>query len=528
MPGSIAYTIPDLTTQGPQYAQLIDTALAAIQTHVHDGVNAGALIDIAIQQCKEDLSVESHNVTNVRSVELNNNPAQLIGSQDVNCLYVNQGNLGFNNDDGIFIPLTDGNQIATGVAPLLNWTMRTTITASFSILYTDLYNFIPIDTAGGAITGTLPIAAQIVAPAGAAGRIFVFKDVTGHAATHPITIQVAPASGNTFGDSGATSFVINNNYGYVAIYVDAGLAKWLIWDADVWQNQTIQINAASTLKVNDSTIALVTGSNLTIDATSAATVTGGTTTFSGGTVHFENAATVTVQDTSTVTYQGSAGETFASGTTLSIASGAVLGVESGGILELTGGSTTLSSGTLDIAGTTTISGTGTTLSGTMHVTGTVTYASGHETFDVNSAYTNNGLTNLFGETWNVQLLGAGSYTCDSTPGHYDRVIGLQLAATGTWSVTLPASPVAGRLITILDVSGQDVSSATYTVNIVGNGLNILNWPQVGAGSGTTGGSRATQSITTSGAPENLCGGWSITLIAANGVWAVVDTTIGIY
>ena len=106
MAGEISYTIPSLVTVGPEYAQEINTALAAIMTHNHDGVDAGASIDIAAQVCNEDLSLEAHNLTNVRSVAFDNQPSALTGSQDVNCIYVNQENLGFNNNDGIFVPIT--------------------------------------------------------------------------------------------------------------------------------------------------------------------------------------------------------------------------------------------------------------------------------------------------------------------------------------------------------------------------------------------------------------------------------------
>lgn len=242
MAGQIDLTVPDLTTQGPAYATQISDDLDTISTHNHDGVSNGTQINIAGQIIQGDLSLDGYSLDSahaIRFVDLNSIPS---GSQDLNELITYQNNLGFINGDGYFIALTDGNGLAPSVLTnLLNFTSKQ-VSATFTIFNTDTYNLININSSSGAITGTLPVAATVVA-----NRIYLFRDVSGNAGTNHITIQVAVSSGNTFGDSGATSFVISNNFGYVAIYTD-GVSKWFSWTQNIYTTgQTLTLGSGGVL-----------------------------------------------------------------------------------------------------------------------------------------------------------------------------------------------------------------------------------------------------------------------------------------
>lgn len=449
MAGSIDLTIPNLTTPGPEYAQEINTNLAQIASHTHDGVDAGASIDIAAQECLEDLSIDGHNLAGVRSVEFENQPGQLTGSQDVNCLYVNQNNLGFNNDDGIFVPITAGNNLAPSpFSSITNWTPRSaTITANFSVLYTDTYNLININSAGGAITGTLPIAAQIQPTA--AGRFYIFRDVGRQASTHNITIQVASGSGNTFGDSTSTTFVINNSGGYVGIYTD-GVSKWWTWTQNVFNSEILSMTNG-TLTMSNVEQQLTNGSLIIGDNTAGIELQGALIMASGSGTAFEGTATCAFVNTSVCSFSNASQ------------------------ISMSGGTTFTSSGIVNCSGQVNISGgldwNGAGITGTANLTGTLGGTSATISFNRGSTITNGGSTNLYGVNAALTLLSAGTYNIDSGT-NLDFAIGVLTAATGAWVINLPASPSTGRTIRVFDVTGFDPDSSTYTVALNGNGHSI--------------------------------------------------------
>jgi hypothetical protein len=230
-------TIPTLPTQGPGAMADVSNSLLRVAQHDHTEGN-GETLNLAAQDVDGPLSLEGNPLTNTQAIEFDNQPSQLVGSQDVNTLYVNQNVLGFNDYNGVFHPIAGG---TANTANFTNFTMRN-VSANFTILYTDTYNLININSSGGAVTGTLPIAGNPnLAPAGPTGRLYVFRDVGNSAGTHNITINVAPASGNTFGDNGATSWILTSNGGYFAVYSD-GVSTWWAWNQIDFQGQTVQLN----------------------------------------------------------------------------------------------------------------------------------------------------------------------------------------------------------------------------------------------------------------------------------------------
>lgn len=463
MPGDVAYTIPSLVTQGPQYADLVNTALAAIQTHNHDGVDAGALIDLSAQQCTTDLSIDSHNLTDVRSIDFVNNPSTLTGSQDVLCIYVDQGNLYYNTSDGTPVQLTNGNVPAVPALAFENFIPRSSpITANATVLYTDTYNLINLNSSGGSFTITLPIA-NAIQPV-AVGRLYLFRDVANACGTHPVSISVATGSGNTFGDSGATTFTLSSSGAYVAIFTD-GVSKWWTWTQNNFNDEKIRLDNESVLQVaGGSAIAVTSNGSITLDSTSEFASSGANIIVVGGEILVGGATQIGYSASTSVTYETTTSETFQGGSGETFQSGASCEFDSGSVLQLDSGSTCTSAGILNISGTTTISGSGTTLTGTMAVTGQII---GSATAVIN----NQGYTQQFGERSAFTVINAGTYNVDVDSGFIDNCIGIETAASGTWTIRLPAAPAEGRRLRIFCANAY---TSGGTVILDGNSQQVCN------------------------------------------------------
>lgn len=527
----IVGTIPTLTDPGPNYASLITNFLNLnVAPHTHDGVLSGNLIRLDQQLLGGDLSLDGYNLTNIRSLQLLNNPSALTGSQDVNCVYVNQNNLGFNNSNGIFVPITNGNTLAITALSFTNFASRS-VSSNFTILNTDTYNLVEIDSSGGAITGTLPIAA-VITP-NPINRFYIFRDVTGHAGTHNITIQVSVGSGNTFADSGATTFVLNQAFGYVALYTD-GVSKWFSWSQNTYSDQIVSFESLATLNMNNSFL-LTTGGNLETTNTSIL-FTGSSQIITSGTTAFLNQL-VNMDGTTTVEWFTGSQAIFDAGTTLTVdgvlqgstTSGnlilnSTLTLATGSLLTVNGtlsGSTT--GGTLSIGGTLNPHGT-TTITGSLNISATTaisnnttTIANGNISADSATSIVNAGFTTVHALSGQIVRLAfgsltAGTYTCDTGTAR-DYYVGLLLTnTTQTWHINLPAAPQAGRIIYVGDVSGLDETTPpTYTVNISGNGNNIIN-------PNPAGGLVTNFNVASSG--TNLRGGWNYCFIFDGVNWIV--------
>lgn len=328
--------VPDLTEPGPQYASDVNESLDIIDAHDHDGINGGVLIDLAEQDVNSDLSVHSHNISNVRSVELNDNLSLLTGSQDVNCLYVLADNLGFNNSNGVFIPITSGSTLAITALSLTNFASRD-ITSNATILPTDTYNLINVDSTAGAITVTLPIAA-VITPV-AANRLYIIRDVGEQAGSNNITVAVSGGSGNLFADSGATSFILNTAGGYVGVYTD-GISSWYTFTQNTYNTETmvfntssqLTLNSGSQLNVNASAIEVNTGSAVNLSGGAALTVGGGSTAdFNISTINFNNPSTTTFKVGSQIAINGKLSGTTSSGNLNIAGTGSITAATPGGI-----------------------------------------------------------------------------------------------------------------------------------------------------------------------------------------------------
>lgn len=494
--------VPTLQDPGPAYAQSISNDLVVIDGHDHDGVNGGVQINIAGQLIEDDLSLDGYNLSNVRSIQFQNNPSILTGSQDINSIYVEQNTLGFNDNNGVFVPIVqDGYLVINNAVYFTNFSIRS-VSSNFTILPTDTYNTININSTGGAVTGTLPIAATITP--NAAGRVFLFNDEGGDAATHNITIQVAVASGNTF-NNGATSFVINSNGGYFAIFTD-GVSVWNLWTQNVYNSEV--------LTLNDSGLDLI-GGTIGLNNTSAMTVSANSSITSQGTTHLTGSSVTIIDDTSVValensvavTWSNTANETFHTGTSVTHQAG----------------STITMAGSETMSGTLTLSG---TVTGTSTFTGTLNGSSSPTiSFDYTGSISNRGNTTVFGLYNEVNYMtAAGTYNCDNGT-IIDNTVGIELTTGGAnWNVDLPSSPANGRVITICDVLGPNVGTSSYNVYI-NSGTPKIAIPGYYNGSSYVPPSLATQIIieadaTNSAGVSANVGSWAA---FANDFWSVTFT-----
>ena len=281
---NMSLPVPDLSDPGPDYANNVNASLDIIDGHTHTGAPSdGKQLDLSKQTTTGDVQLSDNNLGTTRSVEFVSQPGALVGSQDVNCLYVNSNTLGFNNSAGTFIPLTGP------VSALVNNFNAITVTTSHVILATDTINLVDCNSPGGSITITLPRASTISPTA--AGRFYIIHDIGGAAASHPITIQVQGGSGDTFASSGNTSIEINASYGYVGVYTD-GVSLWMMWTQSVY-------NAGDALQINNGSISLVNGS-VSSDSTTSWTLTASQFTQNGGSFTLGSGTTVTFNAAATL------------------------------------------------------------------------------------------------------------------------------------------------------------------------------------------------------------------------------------
>lgn len=94
-------------TPGPEYATENNSAFEVVDAHDHTSGN-GVQIPSAGINIDTDLSMNSQDLTNVRSVRFTNNQNALGAASDIGCAYEAGGNLYFNDASGTQIQLTAG------------------------------------------------------------------------------------------------------------------------------------------------------------------------------------------------------------------------------------------------------------------------------------------------------------------------------------------------------------------------------------------------------------------------------------
>lgn len=210
-------TLPSVeVTLGPLWASMLNAAIEEIDEHDHT-TGSGKQVPAAGLNINDDLSFASHNVSALKSARFTSQSAPLGGVSDLSCLYVSSGNLYYNNSSGTQIQLTTGGSINVAGISANNFA-RLAVSTDITIGAADTYVHYDVSTAG-VRTLTLPAAAGVTP-----GRFYIFKDVTGQAATNILTI--VRAGSDTF-DGAATSVTVNNNYGAVMVVSD-GTSAWRV------------------------------------------------------------------------------------------------------------------------------------------------------------------------------------------------------------------------------------------------------------------------------------------------------------
>lgn len=92
---------------GPTWASDLNTAFETVDSHDHT-TNKGVKVPSAGININADLTANSYNVTNLRSVRLNNNGSPLGLASDLTCVYASGGNLYYNNSSGNQVQITNG------------------------------------------------------------------------------------------------------------------------------------------------------------------------------------------------------------------------------------------------------------------------------------------------------------------------------------------------------------------------------------------------------------------------------------
>jgi hypothetical protein len=198
-------------------------------TNTNTGLNIGATWAFVdnINQALEDISAGGLNFVDARSIEFVSQHTQLVGQNDVNCIYVKDNVLGFNDGGGNFYPISlisgGGGNGSTGI----NFVTED-ISSNQTILPSATYNWIDADTTSGAITITLPTISTITPMA--VGRFFYFNDVSGTFGSNNLIISVTGGSGNSLhigGQNGLALIAINWSGATGLIYTD-GYNSWYI------------------------------------------------------------------------------------------------------------------------------------------------------------------------------------------------------------------------------------------------------------------------------------------------------------
>ncbi len=244
---------------GTDYAVNISEALEVLAHLRHTGASNedGYQIPAAGLDIDDDISIQENNVTDVKSVRLTDQTVVLAGSGDVDCIYTVEGNLYYNNGDGVPVEITNGDVVNVTASNNFSLTEKD---ANFTIDQSDPYSVYDVSPSA-AILATLPLAADVPA-----GRFYFFKDKTGTCNTYNITIQTA---GSDLID-GVSSTEMKNNYG-VRLFISDGVSQWT--EYKFAQNT---YNAGESLTFNTGSSLLVqSGATLTVDGGATTSITNG-------------------------------------------------------------------------------------------------------------------------------------------------------------------------------------------------------------------------------------------------------------
>ena len=254
---------------GPDYATNISSALETLAHLTHTGASNsdGYKIPTAGLDINDDLSIQSHNLTDVRATILTDQNDVLSGSGDFNCVYSVDGSLYYNDSNGYPIKITAGGTVNTTSDDIF---VIKNISANYTIDYLDGYTVFNCNTTSIALLITLPLANDVPA-----GRFYYFKDSTGHANAHNITIQAAGAQDI---DGGSSNYYIMNNFG-ACMLMSNGSSVWQAYKFDQNEYNTgeqLLIQNKGELSVNgDGYISINDNAHLNVDVNARGVFTAG-------------------------------------------------------------------------------------------------------------------------------------------------------------------------------------------------------------------------------------------------------------
>jgi len=485
-------------TVDPTWATKLNTALTTVDEHDHTS-DKGVQVPTAGLNINADLSLQSNDLTEIRSLSLNNNVSTL-PSGDVRALYASGGNLYYNNNSGTAIQITTGSSLNTGALALNVWEIHE-LAGNLTLTGAESYVFIDTDTSSGR-TINLPPASSVTG-----GRYFVIKDKTGDANTNNITIS--PNGSDTI-DGAASSTTISSSYGSLIIVSD-GVSAWLTNGATggfiqlggdllgtgstvtaprvgtltgiaslVTMSNNVALNsrnAANSINVN---LAKVSGSDVATygDSQVAGSLTGTALTLTAGTTSITATANTSISATATtsMTLAGTTTSALTAGTALTLTGGTTAALTAtAGALTLTGGTTASITGatgftataTTGNAAVTATAGIATLNGGTSAGITAGTFISLGATTDVTLSA---GDDITLGAVDEIQFAGkmvfpakavtSTPYTVDTSSKDYVVLIDTSAIAASV-TINLPTG-VTGRVITFKDVGG---AANTYNITL---------------------------------------------------------------
>lgn len=237
-------------TTGPQWAEDLNTAIETIDEQVFSPNNPVPASGINLDN---DLSFNQHKATNVHAMRFMEHVAVLV---ELNALYDVEGDLYWNNGNGVPIQITDDGALNLGAVETNVYAVDSK-TTNYTILAADTFTLLLVSTSVSAKTITLPLANSV-----SQGRFYIIKDSSNNAGTNNITIS--PQGSNTI-DNSATSKTItvhsgsmvvasNGSNGWLTLGYVSGATTSSAGILKLSQDLSGTANAPKVVKVNNATV----------------------------------------------------------------------------------------------------------------------------------------------------------------------------------------------------------------------------------------------------------------------------------
>jgi microcystin-dependent protein len=199
-------------TVGPAWAQMINDCLNLIDTHDHTA-GKGVRVPSDGLNINGDLTFNNHDATDLRSVRMQLGSSVLAEPADKGCVYVNSGNLYYNNGSGAAVQITSGTSVISSITGAFSASAPGAY--PYTVSAGDAQKVLLVDTTS-ARTINLPVATTAL--------LFAIKDTSGNAWTN--NISVVPNGANTIdGATGTRRLVDNRGWWF---FVSDGVSNWSI------------------------------------------------------------------------------------------------------------------------------------------------------------------------------------------------------------------------------------------------------------------------------------------------------------